>query len=248
MCFNKICILFDLLQLIKVIVWRGIFCFNFSCLNILWFCNDFWCKNGFGYWSQIRPKYLKVVKKKLPKHKRKNHVFVIAPTLSFPFFLFVFLSPIASMSSSSRNAMVATIESTLVATIAKNSKLLGLVFSTSSQRRDGEDPLLLVISLLSLCVTHNNNNQTKKQRLQILAPSSKASTFSLNIFKFGINERFERFLLNLEIRYKGGSNPNLPFYCLFFVKISNLENNFDINPKLLDVFFFFWNSKFLLFF
>lgn len=92
MCFDKVCILFDLLQLIKVIVWRGIFCFNFSCLNILWFCNDFWCKNGFGYWSQIRPRYLEVVKKKLPKHKRKNHVFVIAPNLSFPFLPFLFFS------------------------------------------------------------------------------------------------------------------------------------------------------------
>jgi hypothetical protein len=73
-----------------------------------------------------------------------------------------------------------------------------LVFSTSNQRRDGEDPLLLVISLLSLCVTHNNNNQTKKQRLQILAPSSKASTFSLNLLSLGLMKGLKGSCLTLK--------------------------------------------------
>jgi hypothetical protein len=43
-----------------------------------------------------------------------------------------------------------------------------------------------------------------------------------------------------EIRYKGGSNPNLPLYFFLFFNFSNLENKFDTNPKLPNVFFFFF--------
>jgi len=76
---------------------EGIFGLIFSCSNILWFCNDFWCKNSFGNWSQIRPRYLKVMKKKTSKTWKEGpflcysaHPFI--PFSSFPFFLFIFLS------------------------------------------------------------------------------------------------------------------------------------------------------------
>ncbi len=143
------------------------------------------------------------------------------PPFLFLFFLSFFslhlsFSPFASVSSSSRNALVATTKSTIVVTIAKSGKLLGLVFSASSQRRDGEGPILLVISSSLLCVINNN---IEKQRLSNFRTINTSFNLLLEPFKFGINERFERFLLTFEIRYKVGSNPNLPLYCFFFLSI-----------------------------
>jgi hypothetical protein len=90
---------------------------------------------------------------------------------------------------------------------------------------------------------HQQQQQTKKKpKVAYFKTITKSFNLLLEPFKFGINERFkrfERFLLTLEIRYKAGSNPNLPFFFFFsFFNFSNLENKFNTNPKVAKCFFF----------